>query len=124
MTRTHAFAIFIPVVLVIYGSVNAYIFIRGLQAVPQTSALRPWFVAAFWVLALAYVAARILERFAPPWATDGFIWVGSFWLGAMAYFFIILPQNIRFTATATVPLMMNIPLAFAITRLHGATLPE
>lgn len=90
MTRTHAFAIFIPMVLTIYGSVNAYIFIRGLQTVPQSSALRPWFIAVFWVVALSYIAARFLERFAPPWATEGLIWIGSFWLGAMAYFFIIL----------------------------------
>ena len=90
MTRTHAFAIFIPVVLVIYGSINAYIFVRGFQTVPQSSALRPWFVAIFWVVALSYIAARFLERVAPSSATNGLIWIGSFWLGAMAYFFIII----------------------------------
>ena len=37
-----------------------------------------------------YFAARFLERFTLSRITDGLVWIGSYWLGAMAYFVIIL----------------------------------
>jgi predicted MPP superfamily phosphohydrolase len=90
MTRTHAFIIFFSVVIVLYGLINTYIYIRGLQALPPSSSLRHWFTFVFWFLAFSYFAARLLERIALSRLTDGLIWIGSFWLGAMVYFVIIL----------------------------------
>jgi uncharacterized protein len=90
MTRTNAFLIFFSIVIVLYGLINSYIYLRGIQAIPSGSTLRHWFNAVFWFLALSYFAARLLERFTVSWFTDGLVWIGSFWLGAMAYFVIIL----------------------------------
>jgi uncharacterized protein len=90
MTRTHAFIIFFSVIIVLYGLINTYIYIRGLQAIPSSSSLRHWFTFVFWFLALSYFSARLLERFALSRFTDGLIWIGSFWLGAMVYFLLIL----------------------------------
>jgi predicted MPP superfamily phosphohydrolase len=90
MTRTHAFIIFFSIVIVLYGLINTYIYLRGLQAIPSASSLRQWFTVVFWSLALSYFIARLLERFSISWLTDGLVWIGSFWLGAMAYFVIIL----------------------------------
>ena len=90
MTRTHAFIIFFSIVIVLYGLINTYIYLRGLQAIPSASSLRQWFTVVFWSLALSYFIARLLERISISWLTDGLVWIGSFWLGAMAYFVIIL----------------------------------
>ncbi len=90
MTRTHTFIIFFSVVIILYGLINTYIYLRGLQAIPHFSTLRQWFTIVFWFLALSYFAARLLERVAQSWLTDGLVWIGSYWLGAMAYFVIIL----------------------------------
>jgi predicted MPP superfamily phosphohydrolase len=90
MTRTQTFIIFFSIVIVVYGLINTYIFLRGLQAISHGSPLRIWFTVIFWFLSLSYIAARLLERLALSWLTDGLVWIGSFWMGAMAYFLIIL----------------------------------
>jgi uncharacterized protein len=90
MTRTQMFLIFIPVVLLIYGLLNTYIFIRGMQAIPKTSPMRPWVIGFFFFFVLSFILARVLERYTQTWPVDALVWIGSFWLGAMAYFFVIL----------------------------------
>ena len=88
--KSSAFVIFILVVLSIYGLVNTYIFVRGLQAIPIGSPLRFWFIPVFWFLAGSFILARFLERAVPCDVTEMFTWIGSFWLAAMAYFVIIV----------------------------------
>jgi len=61
-----------------------------LQAISPNSPLRVWFTVIFWFISLSYIAARLLERIALSWLTDGLVWIGSYWMGAMAYFLIIL----------------------------------
>jgi uncharacterized protein len=90
MTRTQMFLVFFSIVIVIYGLINTYIYLRGLQAFSHDSPLRIWFTVVFWFLALSYLGARLLERISVSWLTDGLVWVGSYWMGAMAYFLIIL----------------------------------
>jgi uncharacterized protein len=90
MSRAVTFVIFFSIVIVLYGLINTYIYLRGLQAIPSASSLRLWFTVVFWFLALSYFAARLLERIALSWLTDGLVWIGSYWLGAMAYFVVIL----------------------------------
>jgi predicted MPP superfamily phosphohydrolase len=90
MSRTLGFIIFFSIVIVLYGLINTYIYLRGLQALPHPSPLRLWFSVVFWFLAGSYFAARLLERISVSWLTDALIWIGSFWLGAMAYFIVVL----------------------------------
>jgi predicted MPP superfamily phosphohydrolase len=90
MSRTLSFIIFFSIVIVLYGLLNTYVYLRGLQALPSASSLRQWYTVIFWFLALSYFAARLVERFALSWLSDGLVWIGSYWLGAMAYFVIIL----------------------------------
>lgn len=87
--KTSAFIIFFTVVLVIYGLVNSYIFIRGLQAIPAGSIWRPWYVAGFWFIASTFVLARIMERLYPCGFTGVITWIGSFWLAFMLYFILV-----------------------------------
>jgi uncharacterized protein len=87
--KTSAFIIFFTIVLVIYGLVNSYIFIRGLQSIPMGSSWRPWYIAGFWLIVSTFVLARIMERAYPCGFTGIITWIGSFWLAFMLYFILI-----------------------------------
>jgi len=85
-----AFVIFFTIVLGIYALANYYVFMRGLQALPSDSPFRTWYIWLFWTLASAYIAGRILENFYLSAFSDVLVWTGSFWLGAMLYFFLLV----------------------------------
>ncbi|MBW6498360.1 MAG: metallophosphoesterase [Bacteroidales bacterium] len=85
-----AFFIFFSIVIIIYSLVNYYIFSRGLQALPAGSVLRAWYIPVFWTLAATYIAGRFLERVWLGPVSDALVWTGSFWLGAMLYFFLLV----------------------------------
>jgi predicted MPP superfamily phosphohydrolase len=87
--KTGAFIIFLTIVLAIYGLVNSYIFIRGLQAIPLNSSWRPWYIAGFWIIASTFILARIMERAYPCGFTGIITWIGSFWLAFMLYFILM-----------------------------------
>lgn len=84
------FIIFFTIVLLIYFSVNYYIFNRGLKALPQISEVRAWFAVIFWLIVSTYIIGRVVERFYITFFTDALTWIGSFWLAAMLYFFLII----------------------------------
>ena len=88
--KTINFIIFFSIVLAIYGSVNYYVFIRGWQAIPQHSRWRIPYLALFLFLALSYIIGRVLERIWLSVVSDIFVWIGSFWLAMMFYFFLIV----------------------------------
>ncbi len=83
-----AFLIFFSIVFVVYFSVNYYIFIRGLQAIKPGSPLKTYYIIIYVVLALSFWVGRITENYFPSVFTDILVWVGSFWLAFMLYFFI------------------------------------
>lgn len=85
--RTTSFIIFFSIFFSIYGLVNFYIYMRGLQALPRDGNLRYWYTGLFLVISLSYIAGRFLERLTVCAASDALIWIGSFWLAYMLYFF-------------------------------------
>ncbi|MFP4289842.1 MAG: metallophosphoesterase [Bacteroidales bacterium] len=84
------FLIFYSIVLFVYGSVNYYIFVKGLQAMPDDGTLRSIFPWVFWSLVATYPLGRILERVYLSGLSDFLVWTGSFWLAAMLYFFLVV----------------------------------
>lgn len=82
------FLIFISIVLLVYVSVNYYIFSRGLQAIPKDSQLRTYYIILFILTALTFWAGRILENFMLNWFTETLVWIGSFWLAFILYYFL------------------------------------
>lgn len=90
MNPKMAFLIFFTIVLSIYALVNYYIFYRGLQAIPPDSAFRPYYIWIFWFLASTYIAGRVFEKLYLSTFSDILVWAGSFWLGAMLYFFLLV----------------------------------
>lgn len=88
--RTGMFVIFFSIVLLVYFSVNYYIYHRGVQLLPPAAAYKGWLKAGFWILVSTYILGRVIERFHISWFTDVLTWTGSFWLAAMLYFFMLV----------------------------------
>lgn len=84
------FLFFFIIVLTIYGLINYYVFIRGWQAIPHASTLRIYYPIIFWFVVLSFILGRVMEGFWLSKPSQVLIWVGSFWLGAMVYFFLIV----------------------------------
>lgn len=89
MNDKMAFLVFFSVVLAVYGLGSYYVFLRGYQALPA-GGLRTAFTWTFWALTATYIAARFLERVWLSTLSDAFLWVGSFWLAALLYFFLLV----------------------------------
>lgn len=83
--KSYQFLIFFSIVLLIYSLVNYYIYIRGMQALPQNSGIRNWFPWIFLFVSASYVISRLLERVWISPVSNVFTFVGSFWLAVMVY---------------------------------------
>jgi predicted MPP superfamily phosphohydrolase len=88
--RKRAFIIFFSIVLSIYTLINIYIFMRGWEVIPENIYIKLGYAVVYSILFLSFVVGRFLERAALSWFSDILVWIGSFWLGAMVYFFLIL----------------------------------
>lgn len=107
------FLVFFSIVLLIYAGVNFYIWYRGYHALQYKAEYQSWFTILFVFLAVSYVAGRVLEKVYLSTFSDIFIWIGSFWLAAMLYFFLI------------VLLVDIVRLGFAISGAHlGSLFPD
>ena len=82
--------IFLSIFFTVYGLVNLYIFIRGWQAIPQDSGFRTAFAIVFWAIALSFIVGRLVEGVSISILSDVLVWVGSFWIAAMLYFFLFV----------------------------------
>lgn len=89
------FAVFLTIVLSVYTLVNYYIFITGLHSIPDN--YKFLYSAVYLSYFLSYIAGRFLERRFLNSVSAIFVWVGSFWLGAMVYYllFVILIDIVR-----------------------------
>lgn len=80
------FIIFFSLFLLLYGLINSYVYLRGWQAIPPESPFRIPYAVIFSILSLSFFAGRMLERWAPGALSTFFVWTGSFWFAAFAYF--------------------------------------
>lgn len=88
--RNPVFILIFGLILLVYSLINYYIGLRGWQTVLSHTGLNSrlyWLV--FWLLALSYLIGRIGEKLMPGGLSRGFVYVGSYWLGVMFYFFLI-----------------------------------
>jgi uncharacterized protein len=83
--KTINFILFFSIFFTVYGLLNYYIFIRGWQSIPQGSLLRVYYVILFVIIALSFIIGRVLENYWLSPVSEAFVWIGSFWLGAMLY---------------------------------------
>lgn len=89
-TRRLQFAIFFSIFFSLYGLLNSYIFWRGWQAIPDSSGLHLPYTVLFLLLSLSFLGGRFLERLSLSWVSTVMVWVGSYWLAAMVYLYIVL----------------------------------
>jgi uncharacterized protein len=80
--------IFFGIVLTVYGLVNFYIIRRAISVVPES--YKNLFLATSIFIICSFIAGRVIERFMTNILSDALIWIGSFWLAFMFYFFLIL----------------------------------
>lgn len=83
------FAIFFTVAISVYALINFYIILRARELLSPHPALREFCVVIVVVLAAAFILGRILERIRLSALSTILVWMGSFWLAAMVYFFLI-----------------------------------
>lgn len=84
------FLIFFSIVIVGFFLANYYIFSRSIAVFEPGSLLRKLFVFTFWTLAASYFVGRVLERIQISFFSDSLVWIGSFWMGALLYFILIV----------------------------------
>lgn len=83
--RSISFLIFFSIVLLIYSSVNYYLFVRGLQVFSISQPVRKWFTVIFWTIVASFIAGSVLERTASSAFSEWVYRIGSFWLAFMLY---------------------------------------
>ncbi len=87
--RRFQIVIFISIAFSILFFANYYVYMQGWKALPQDSLFRSLYFLSFFILTFSFVIGRILERI---WHNKFVYFItklGSFWLAALLYFFII-----------------------------------
>jgi predicted MPP superfamily phosphohydrolase len=87
--KISAIAIFLTIVLSIYGLTNWYIYARTSVLLEGSSLIKILIRLFFWIMVLAYPLSRIAERFINNDIVVFFVKIGSFWMGAMLYLFLL-----------------------------------
>jgi len=86
--RSISFLIFFGIVLLIYSTVNYYLFVRGLQSFSLSQPMKRWYIVIFWTVVSMFIAGSVLERTATSAFSEWIYRIGSFWLAFMLYLFI------------------------------------
>jgi predicted MPP superfamily phosphohydrolase len=88
--RATSFIVFFGSVLLIYFSVNFYIYSRGLQAFSLSPVWRKGYIIAFWLIVSCFVIGEILEHTHSSLTSEWIYRIGAFWLSFMLYFTLTL----------------------------------
>ena len=80
--------LFFGTVLIIYGLINFYLLRRALLIIPES--YKTLFITIFIFIVLSFFVGRLLERVSINLISDALVWIGSFWLAFMFYFFLLL----------------------------------
>ncbi len=83
-----SFIIFFSIVIGIYALANYYVYQKGLLSLSAYPLIKQYFKIVFWFLVLTYPTGRIMEKIYLSYFSDALVWVGSFWLAALLYFFL------------------------------------
>ena len=86
--RSTTFLIFFSIVLIIYGTVNYYLFARGLQAFSLSQPMKRWYIAIFWTIVSSFIVGSVLERTATSALSELIYRIGAFWVAFMLYLLI------------------------------------
>ncbi|HLX12572.1 MAG TPA: metallophosphoesterase [Bacteroidota bacterium] len=88
MARRFNFIVFFTIAFTAYAFLNFYVFLRGWESFAGEQLWREVYAGLYLFLSLSFVVGRFMERAAITRVSDFFVYVGSFWLAAMVYFFL------------------------------------
>jgi predicted MPP superfamily phosphohydrolase len=90
--KTYQLIVFLVVVFSVYFLGNAYIFIKGYNAIPGFKENKALYTIIFLIFTLTFIFAKFLEARHSSVFTDILNIIGGFWLGFMVYgfFFFLL----------------------------------
>jgi uncharacterized protein len=86
--KRYQMLIFFSIVLTIYSLANIYIFFRGYNALPVLKAHKLIYSAVFFLLAVIFILAKVLESRHSSLISDVLNIIGGFWLAFMLYGFL------------------------------------
>lgn len=86
--KKSSMVVFFLIVISILGLVNFYIAYHGWRALPPAASWRTVYLVALLFFSLSFVAGRILERVWVSPVSEALVWIGSYWLAAILYFFL------------------------------------
>jgi uncharacterized protein len=90
MNNIKGMIIFLSIILLVYLSTNYYIYKRAAQALSIDNPYLLWFRVVFIIIIMSYPLGRILDALYRCQLSYYLTWIGSLWMGAMLYFFIII----------------------------------
>ena len=88
--RVSSFLIFFGTVLLIYFSINFFIYYKGLQTFSISPAWRRNYIIGFWLIVSCFIIGEILEHTHSSLAGEWIYRIGAFWLAFMLYFTLTL----------------------------------
>jgi predicted MPP superfamily phosphohydrolase len=86
--KKYQMLVFFSIVLAIYSLVNIYLFYKGYNAIPCLKNNRFIYAITFFLLAVLFIVAKILESKHSSVITDALNILGGFWLAFMLYGFL------------------------------------
>ena len=88
MPRWLQFALFLSVFMSIYGGCHFYVYTRVAAMLGLTSTRALWTLRIFFiVMALSFIAARMLISWQVNWLTHAAYWAACVWMGFALYLF-------------------------------------
>ena len=101
--KKYQMIVFFSIVLTIYSLVNIYLFYKGYNAISCLKNNRFIYAITFFLLAVLFIVAKILESKHSSVITDVFNIIGGFWLAFMLYGFLF------FLLSDIILLLLRIP---------------
>jgi hypothetical protein len=86
--KKYQMALFITIVLTIYSLVNIYLFFKGYKAFPVLQDYKLLYSFIFFLMAVIFIVAKILESKHSSLISDILNILGGFWLAFMLYGFL------------------------------------
>ena len=96
------FLIFLTIAIIVFGSINYYVYARLKQAIGPHPEVKKIFRVVFIVLALSFLMARLIERIDCCLLSDVMVWVGSVWMAVAGYYLLcfLVADGIRVSLMA------------------------
>jgi uncharacterized protein len=99
--------IFFSIVLTIYSLVNIYIFFKGYNAIPALQHNRFTYGIIFFLVAVLFIVAKILESRHSSLISDALNILGGFWLAYMLYGFLFFLLSDIILLSQKIPGIIN-----------------